>query len=72
MGTVMASRLNIGTRLTIEAVLAIGGLSTANAQFSTRQSGSPCWPAKDAKDLRAAMGILRGIDEHEVVATLRP
>lgn len=51
-------------------------LSTTSAQ-ANRQAGPPYRPAAGAKDLRAvlfnwtwAMGMLRGLDEHELVATL--
>jgi hypothetical protein len=69
--------MSIRTLLAIGSVLTISGLSTANAQFGPRQSGPLYRPAKDAKDLRAvlfnwtgAMGMLRGLDEHKLVATL--
>jgi hypothetical protein len=40
--------MSISTRLAIGAVLIIGGLPPANAQFGPRQSGPPYRPAKDA------------------------
>jgi hypothetical protein len=49
--------MSISTRLAIGAVLIIGGLSPANAQFGPRQSGPPYRPARDAKDLRAVLGL---------------
>ena len=70
-------RSNIWTRVAIGVVLAIIALSTASAQAPSRQAGPPYRPAAGAKDLGAvlfnwtwAMGMLRGLDEHELVATL--
>jgi hypothetical protein len=60
------------------AVAALCGLLTAalQAQFGGNQE-PPYTPAKDAKDLRAVlfnwtwyMGMLRGIDEHELMVSL--
>src|ERR1700693_6462365 len=58
-------------------VVRVSALSTASAQAPGRQAGPPYRPAADAKDLRAvlfqwpwAMGMLRALDEHELVATL--
>jgi len=68
----------ISTRIAIGLVLTIGALSPAGA----RAQGFPDYPviyrpAKDAKDLRAVlfnwtwyMGMLRGIDEHELITSL--
>ena len=67
----------ICTRIAIGVVLTTGALSTARAQGPGRQPGPPYRPAAGAKDLRAVlfnwawhMGMLRGLDEHELVATL--
>src|SRR5262249_36121562 len=68
----------IWTSVAIGGVLTISALSTAGAQAQGRgQQGPPYRPAAGAKDLRAvlfnwtwAMGMLRGLDEHELVATL--
>ena len=57
----------------------MSGLSTTSAQNPGRgrQAGPPYRPEAGAKDLRAVlfnwtwyMGMLRGLDEHELVATL--
>src|SRR5580704_10483898 len=70
-------RSNIWTRAAIGVVLTISAVSTASAQAPSRQAGPPYRPVADAKDLRAvlfqwpwAMGMLRALDEHELVATL--
>src|SRR3954470_22983454 len=64
--------------VTLGVVLAVSGLLTAavRAQFGGNQP-PPYSPAKDAKDLRAVlfnwtwyMGMLRGIDEHELMVSL--
>ena len=64
--------------VTLGVVLAVSGLLTAGAraQFGGNQQ-PPYTPAKDAKDLRAVlfnwtwyMGMLRGIDEHELMVSL--
>jgi hypothetical protein len=68
----------IWTSVAIAAVLIISALSTADAQAQGRGQQPPAYkPAAGAKDLRAvlfnwtwAMGMLRGADEHELVATL--
>jgi hypothetical protein len=61
------------------AVLTISALSTASAQApgANREPPPPYRPAAGAKDLRAVlfnwtwyMGMLRGVDEHELVASL--
>src|SRR5580658_7522426 len=77
---IMASqRRMIWARIAIGAVLAIGALPPAGAQEpgGNREPPPPYRPAAGAKDLRAVlfnwtwyMGMLRGIDEHEVVASL--
>jgi hypothetical protein len=75
----MSLRRIIWTRIVPGVVLTIGALSTANAQAPGRgrQAGPLYRPAAGAKDLRAVlfnwtwyMGMLRGLDEHELVATL--
>ena len=72
-------RTMIWPRIAIGAVLSIGILSTAGAQApgGFREPPPPYRPAAGAKDLRAVlfnwtwyMGMLRGLDEHELVATL--
>src|SRR5580704_678925 len=69
----------IGTQVAIGAILTLSALSTAGAQApgANREPPPPYRPAAGAKDLRAVlfnwtwyMGMLRGIDEHEVVASL--
>ena len=67
----------IWTRIAIGVVLTISAVSTVSAQAPGRQAGPPYRPAGGAKDLRAvlfqwpwAMGMLRALDEHELVATL--
>jgi hypothetical protein len=62
----------------IGAALAIGAPLTANGQLGFPPQAPPAYtPAKDAKDLKAVlfnwtwhMGMLRGIDEHELIASL--
>jgi len=70
-------RSNIWTRVAIGVVLAIIALSMASAQAPGRRAGPPYRPVAGAQDLGAvlfnwtwAMGMLRGLDEHELVATL--
>jgi hypothetical protein len=64
------------TRVALGIVLTVSGLLTAGAlaQFG---GPPPYTPAPDARDLRAVlfnwtsyMGMLRGIDEHELIVTL--
>src|SRR5690349_4303656 len=69
----MAIRRMIGSGLALGLVLAIG---TAVAQFGP-PGPPPYTPAPDAKDLKSVlfnwtwhMGMLRGIDEHELAVTL--
>jgi hypothetical protein len=59
------------------AVAALGGLLTVALQAQFGGGPPPYTPAKDAKDLRAVlfnwtwhMGMLRGIDEHELIVSL--
>lgn len=76
----MASRRNIVSRsVPIGVVLTISALSQAIAQApgAFRDPPPPYRPAKDAKDLRSVlfnwtwyMGMLRGVDEHELVVSL--
>jgi hypothetical protein len=62
----------------IGAILAIGAPLTAHAQLGFPPQAPPAYtPAKDAKDLKAVlfnwtwhMGMLHGIDEHELTASL--
>jgi hypothetical protein len=70
-------RFNSWMRVTMGVGLTICALSTASAQGQGRQAGPPYRPAAGAKDLQSvlfnwtwAMGMLRGLDEHELVATL--
>ena len=68
------------TRLALGLALAIAAPLTASAQggfFATPQPPPVYTPAKDAKDLKAVlfnwtwhMGMLRGVDEHEIIASL--
>src|SRR5215467_12446099 len=69
----------ISMRVAIGAVLTISVLSTAGAQAprSNREPPPPYRPAAGAKDLRAVlfnwtwyMGMLRGVDEHELIVSL--
>ena len=65
-------------RVAMGAALALSALSTASAQEPTAKEPPPPYrPAPGAKDLRSVlfnwtwhMGMLRGIDEHEVVVSL--
>jgi hypothetical protein len=70
-------RNSFWTRVAIGVVFTIIMLSRASAQAPGRQAGPPYRPAPGAKDLGSvlfnwtwAMGMLRGLDEHELVATL--
>lgn len=75
----MPSRLsNVWTKIAMGVVLATCA-PTAGAQppFEFRDPPPPYRPAKDAKDLRSVlfnwtwyMGMLRGVDEHELVTSL--
>src|SRR5215469_10038048 len=65
------------TRVALAIVLTAGGLATANAQGPRGGVPEPYTPAADAKDLKAvlfkwmwAMGMLKGHDERDMVATL--
>jgi hypothetical protein len=67
----------IRTRVALGIVLAVSGLLTAGAQAQFRAGPPPYTPAPGAKDLRAVlfnwtsyMGMLRGIDEHELIVSL--
>jgi len=66
-------------RAAIGAILALGAVSTAAAQAprGNRDPAPPYRPEPGAKDLRAVlfnwtwyMGMLRGVDEHELVVSL--
>src|SRR5919108_3942795 len=64
------------TRVVLGLVLAFGAPLAAHAQFGGNQE-PPYTPAPDARDLKAVlfnwtwhMGMLRGLDEHELIATL--
>ena len=68
----MTRKLSVALAFAASALLASG----AQAQFGGNQQ-PPYTPAKDAKDLRAVLfnwtwytGMLRGIDEHELMVTL--
>ena len=68
-------RKMIRTRVALGIIL--GGLLTAGAQAQFRAGPPPYTPAPGAKDLRAVlfnwtsyMGMLRGIDEHELIVSL--
>ena len=72
-------RTMICSRVAIGAVLSIGLLSTADAQApgGFREPPPPYRPAAGAKDLRVVlfnwtwyMGMLRGVDEHELISSL--
>ena len=70
-------RTIIWTRIAIAVGLAISTLSTADAQGPRGKVPEPYTPAADAKDLKAvlfkwmwAMGMLKGHDERDMVATL--
>ena len=63
-------------RNALAAFLVVGAPMMANAQGG-RGGGPPYTPAAGAKDLRAVlfnwtsyMGMLRGVDEHELITTL--
>src|SRR6266571_3661462 len=69
----------IWTSVAIGVVLTISALSTAGAQApgANREPPPPYRPMAGAKDLRAVlfnwtwyMGMLRGVDEHELIASL--
>src|SRR5574341_2411072 len=67
----------ISTRVALGIVLMITGLFTARANAQFGFGKPPYTPASGAKDLRAVlfnwtsyMGMLRGIDEHELIVTL--
>ena len=76
----MASRRRMTwTRIAIGVVLTISALSPAGAQApgANREPPPPYRPAAGARDLRAVlfnwtwyMGMLRGVDEHELIASL--
>jgi hypothetical protein len=64
------------TKVALAMLVAIGAPLTASAQFG-RNDPPPYTPAADAKDLRSVlfnwtsyMGMLRGVDEHELVVSL--
>jgi hypothetical protein len=64
-------------RLALGVILALTGLLTAGVQAQFGGGPPPYTPASGAKDLRAVlfnwtshMGMLRGIDEHELIVTL--
>src|ERR1700733_11114063 len=71
-------RRMIGVRTAIGVLLTIGALLPTRAQAQGFGDYPVIYrPAKDAKDLRAGlfnwtwyMGMLRGVDEHELVASL--
>src|SRR5579862_4189458 len=70
-------RTTILTRIAITLSLAISALSTADAQGPRGKVPEPYTPAADAKDLKSvlfkwewAMGMLKGHDERDMVATL--
>jgi hypothetical protein len=73
----MAFRSNATcTKAALALVLTVNGLIAAPAQ-AQRNAPPPYRPAPGAKDLRSVlfnwtwyMGMLRGIDEHELVASL--
>jgi hypothetical protein len=75
---IMASRRGVISKsAALGIVLTCKGLSTAGGHAKQRGGPPPYRPAPGAKDLRAAlfnwpwhMGMLRGIDEHELVASL--
>jgi hypothetical protein len=67
----------IRTMIALGIVLTVSGLLTAGAQAQGRGGPPPYTPAPGAKDLRAVlyhwtsyMGMLRGLDEHELVVSL--
>src|SRR5580700_7979084 len=70
-------RTKIVLGIVMAIVLAIGGLFTAGVQAQGRGGPPPYTRAPGAKDLRAVlfawtsyMGMLRGLDEHELIASL--
>src|SRR5580704_3851488 len=70
-------RAMIRTRVALGIVLAVSLLWPAGAQAQRRGGPPPYTPAPGAKDLRAVlfnwtsyMGMLRGIDEHELIVSL--
>src|SRR4030095_867741 len=77
-GTAMPFRGDtIRTRFALGIVLTISGLLTAGALAQFGGGPPPYTPAPGAKDLRAVlfnwtsyMGMLRGIDEHELIVSL--
>src|SRR5580704_12379102 len=69
----------ISPRIAFGVLLTVGALAPtiARAQFDFPDPPPPYRPAKDAKDLRSVlfnwtwyMGMLRGVDEHELVTSL--
>ena len=67
----------IWARITLAIVFTIGGVFTAGAQGPGGPVAEPYTPKADAKDLKAvlfkwmwAMGMLKGHDERDMVATL--
>src|SRR5579872_610963 len=73
----MASR-QTSIKIAIGMILTVSALSTGAAQEPRAGEPPPPYrPAKDAKDLRSVlfnwtwyMGMLRGIDEHELITSL--
>ena len=70
-------RATIRTGVAFGAVVALCGLLTVASKAQFGGGPPPYTPAKDAKDLRAVlfnwtwhMGMLRGIDEHELIVSL--
>ncbi len=72
-------RTSVWLRAATGTLLTIGALSTGSAQAprTNREPPPPYRPAAGAKDLRAVlfnwtwyMGMLRGIDEHELAVSL--
>src|SRR4051794_19862561 len=70
-------RETIQTAVALGLALTVGGLLTAGVQAQFGGGPPPYTPAAGAKDLRAVlfnwtsyMGMLRGIDEHELIASL--
>jgi hypothetical protein len=73
----MSRRGTTCARVVLRLALAIGAPLTAGAQDFGGNQQPPYTPAADAKDLKAVlfnwtwhMGMLRGLDEHELIATL--
>ena len=67
----------IWPRVALAIACTVGGAFTAEAQFARGPVAEPYTPAADAKDLKAvlfkwmwAMGMLKGHDERDMVATL--